>query len=402
MTWITHPATMRRSTQPMTEAKDSTTDSAAGNGAADVLFERRGRLGVITLNRPRAVNALTAGMVDLLLRQLTAWAGDDDVAAVVVQGAGERGLCAGGDIVAIYQDMLHGGNATAHFWQTEYRVNSLIARYPKPYVALMDGLVLGGGVGISAHGNVRVVTERTRMGMPETTIGFAPDVGGTFLLARAPGESGTHAALTGAHLGAGDALFLGLADHYVPSDALPRLMAALEHESPDAAVGRFAEQPPASVLAGQRDWIDACYASDDAGDIVARLRSWTGPGQQEALESAATIEAKSPTSVKVTLASLRRAAALTLDETLAQEYRAGIRFLAGPDFREGIRAQVVDKDRNPQWKPGTLAEVLPRHVDRFFEPLDGGELDLHPQTGPHSLTGLDSRRDMQVKEAGHA
>ncbi|MDT0170760.1 enoyl-CoA hydratase/isomerase family protein [Pseudarthrobacter sp. BRE9] len=374
----------------MTAGKDNTTDSAAGNGAAEVLFERRGRLGVITLNRPRAVNALTTGMVDLLLRQLTEWTGDDDVAAVLVQGAGERGLCAGGDIVAIYRDMLHGGNRTAGFWQTEYRVNSLIARYPKPYVALMDGLVLGGGVGISAHGDVRVVTERTRMGMPETTIGFAPDVGGTFLLSHAPGETGTHAALTGAHLAAGDALFLGLADHYVPSNALPRLVAALENESPEDAVGRYVEQPPASALAGQREWIDSCYASDDAGEIVSRLRAWTGPGQEDAAEAAATIEAKSPTSVKVTLASLRRAANLTLDEALAQEYRAGIRFLAGPDFREGIRAQVVDKDRNPQWKPATLAEVLPGQVDGFFKPLDGGELDLHPPTGPHA------------KEADHA
>lgn len=374
----------------MTAATGNTTDRTAGSGAAEVLFERRGRLGVITLNRPRAVNALTEGMVDLLLRQLIAWAVDDAVAAVLVKGAGERGLCAGGDIVAIYRDILQGGNGTAGFWQTEYRVNSLIARYPKPYVALMDGLVLGGGVGISAHGNVRVVTERTRMGMPETTIGFAPDVGGTFLLSRAPGQTGTHAALTGAHLGPGDALFLGLADHYVPSHSLPQLVAALEQESPETAVARYAGQPPASVLSGQRDWIDACYASDDAEEIVSRLRAWSGPGQEDAGEAADTMEAKSPTSIKVTLASLRRAASLTLDETLAQEYRAGMRFLAGPDFREGIRAQVVDKDRNPRWKPATLAEVLPRQVDRFFRPMDGMELDLQPPA------------DLEMTETDHA
>ncbi|UUL76480.1 enoyl-CoA hydratase/isomerase family protein [Pseudarthrobacter sp. Fe7] len=374
----------------MTAATGNTTDSTEGSGAAEVLFERRGRLGVITLNRPRAVNALTTDMVDLLLRQLTAWATDDAVATVLVQGAGERGLCAGGDIVAIYKDILHGGTRTAAFWQTEYRVNSLIARYPKPYVALMDGLVLGGGVGISAHGSVRVVTERTKMGMPETTIGFAPDVGGTYLLSRAPGQTGTHAALTGAHLGAGDALFLGLADHYVPSEALPQAVAALENESPEAAVARYAAQPPASVLSGQRDWIDTCYATSDAGEIITRLRDWTGPGEEDAHEAADTMAAKSPTSVKVTLASLRRAAGLTLDEALAQEYRVGIRFLAGPDFREGIRAQVVDKDRNPQWKPASLAEVLPGQVDRFFQPLDGGELDLQPQP------------DLEMTEADHA
>ena len=378
----------------MTAPTGTTDHSDAGSGGADVLFEQRGRLGVITLNRPRSVNALTSGMVDLLLRQLRAWAGDDRIAAVLVQGAGGRGLCAGGDIVAIYKDMLHGGAATgtgtAGFWQVEYRLNSLIARYPKPYVALMDGLVLGGGVGISAHGSLRVVTERTRMGMPETTIGFAPDVGGTYLLSRAPGETGTHAALTGAHLGAGDALFLGLADHFVQSQDLPRLAVALEDESPEDAVARFASEAPASVLAGQREWIDACYASDEAEDIVARLRGWAGPGREEAAEAADTIEAKSPTSVKVTLAALRRAAHLTLDEVLAQEYRAGIRFLAGPDFREGIRAQVVDKDRNPQWKPATLAEVTPVQVERFFEPLEGGELDLQPQ------------EDLQAEERDHA
>lgn len=347
------------------------------NGA-EVLFERRGPLAVITLNRPRAVNALTAGMVETILGQLTAWADDDRVGAVLVQGAGDRGLCAGGDIVAIYADIPRGGHATARFWQAEYRMNSLIARYPKPYVALMDGLVLGGGVGISAHGSVRVVTERTRTGMPETTIGFAPDVGGTFLLARAPGEAGTHAALTGAHLDGPDALYLGLADHYVPSARLPELAAAMGTESPEAAVARYAVEPPPSTLAGQREWIDSCYASGDAEDIVRRLRAWQGAGAKDAEEAAGTIEAKSPTSIKVTLESLRRARRMTLEEALAQEYRAGLRFLAGADLREGIRAQVVDKDRTPRWKPATLADVRAEDVARFFEPLEGRELDLNP------------------------
>jgi enoyl-CoA hydratase len=353
---------------------DSTQTGTDNN--AEVLFERHGQLGVVTLNRPRAVNALTAGMVGALLEQLIAWADDDGVAAVVIRGAGERGLCAGGDIVAIYEDMLAGGGQTADFWQTEYRVNSLIARYPKPYVALMDGLVLGGGVGISAHGSVRVVTERTRMGMPETTIGFAPDVGGTLLLSRAPGEAGTHAALTAAHLSAADALYLGLADHYVPSARLEELVLALENETAEAAVGRCGEAPPPSTLEQHRNWIDSCYASDDAGEIVRRLRTFDGEGNVEAALAADTIEAKSPTSVKVTLASLRRVKGMTLDEALAQEYRVGLRFLAAPDFREGIRAQVVDKDRTPRWNPPTLADVLPEQVERFFEPLGSRELDL--------------------------
>lgn len=356
----------------------------AADNRAEVLFERRGRLGVMILNRPQAVNALTAEMVGALLEQLTAWADDDGVATVLVRGAGNRGLCAGGDIVAIYQDMLTGGGLTADFWQVEYRLNSLISRYPKPYVALMDGLVLGGGVGISAHGSVRVVTDRTRMGMPETTIGFAPDVGGTLLLSRAPGEAGTHAALTGAHLSGADALHLGLADHYVPSDRLEDLLVALETESAEAAVARYSEAPPPSTLEEQRDWIDNCYASDDAEEIVRRLRSFDGNGGEAARNAADTIEAKSPTAVKVTLASLRRVKGHTLDEALAQEYRVGLRFLETPDFREGIRAQVVDKDRMPRWRPPTLAEVLPQQVERFFEPLGSKELDLH------------------LKEAGHA
>ncbi|WP_461188960.1 enoyl-CoA hydratase/isomerase family protein [Arthrobacter sp. Z4-13] len=355
---------------------------------AEVLFERRGRLGVITLNRPRAVNALTVGMVGALLEQLTAWADDDGVATVLVRGAGERGLCAGGDIVAIYEDMLAGGGKTADFWRTEYRLNSMIARYPKPYVALMDGLVLGGGVGISAHGSVRVVTERTRMGMPETTIGFAPDVGGTLLLSRGPGEAGTHAALTGAHLSGADALHLGLADHYVPSGRLEDLLVALETEAAEAAVGRCTVGPQASALARQREWIDSCYSCNDAEEIVRRLRSYRsgndGRDAAEAARAADTIAAKSPTSVKVTLASLRRVTGLTLDQALAQEYRVGLRFLAAPDFREGIRAQVVDKDRRPRWNPPTLAGVLPEQVERFFEPLGSKELDLELKETDHA------------------
>jgi enoyl-CoA hydratase len=339
---------------------------------AEVLFERRGRLGVVTLNRPRAVNALTAGMASAMLEQLTHWADDDAVAAVLVRGAGDRGLCAGGDIVAIYRDMQDGGDATADFWAVEYRLNLLISEYPKPYVAFMDGLVLGGGVGISAHGSVRIVTERTRMGMPETTIGFVPDVGGTLLLSRSPGETGTHAALTGAHLSGSDALFLGLADHFVPSANLAELEAALEAEPADAAVARFVGDAPGSILAAQQEWIDACYSSDDAEEILRRLRTAGG----EAADAADTIAAKSPTAVKVALASLRRAKDLSLEEALEQEYRVGLRFLAGPDFREGIRAQVVDKDRDPHWQPATLADVSRSDVESYFAPLGDRELQL--------------------------
>jgi enoyl-CoA hydratase len=354
--------------------------AGVGHTDAEVLFEQRGHLGVMTLNRPRAVNALNAGMVAAMLERLAAWADDDGVAAVLVQGSGERGLCSGGDIVAIYRDILAGGEETAGFWEAEYRLNSLISGYPKPYVAFMDGLVLGGGVGISAHGSVRIVTERTRTGMPETTIGFVPDVGGTLLLSRSPGEAGTHAALTGAHLDGADALFLGLADHFVPSGRLADLAAALEHETPEVAVGRFAEKPPASGLEAQRDWIDPSYAADDAEEILRRLRAAGG----EAAEAADTIEAKSPTAVKVALASLRRVRGLSLDEALAQEYRVGLRCLSGHDFREGIRAQVVDKDRNPRWRPPTLSDVHADDVERYFAPLGDRELVLLERETDHA------------------
>ena len=216
--------------------------------------------------------------------------------------------------------------------------------------------------------------------MPETTIGFVPDVGGTLLLARSPGEAGTHAALTGAHLSGADALFLGLADHFVPSGRLAELAAALESETAEAAVGRFAEKPPVSALEAQRDWIDACYAADDASEILRRLRAAGG----EAAEAADTIEAKSPTAVKVALASLRRAGELSLDEALAQEYRVGLRCLSGHDFREGIRAQVVDKDRSPQWRPPTLPEVHADDVERYFAPLGDRELVLLERETDHA------------------
>ncbi|MDQ4489007.1 enoyl-CoA hydratase/isomerase family protein [Sinomonas sp. ASV486] len=352
--------------------------SATVQATAEVLFERRGRLGVVVLNRPRAVNALTHGMVTAMLAQLTEWAEDDAVQTVLVRGAGERGLCAGGDIVAIYRDMVDGGDASARFWATEYRLNSLISRYPKPYVAFMDGLVLGGGVGVSAHGSHRVVTERTRTGMPETTIGFVPDVGGTLLLAYAPGEAGTHAALTGAHLDGADALHLGLADFFVPSDRLDELATALETERADDAVARLARQAPLSALAAQRGWVDEAYASDDAEEIVRRLRA---SELSVAREAADTIESKSPTSVKVTLEALRRARArgpiaLALEEALDEEYRIGLRLLAGHDFREGIRAQVIDKDRDPRWEPATLAGVTREQVETCFAPLGERELGL--------------------------
>lgn len=349
-----------------------TATPASAPAEPELLVEVRGRLGVLTLNRPAALNALTHGMVVMMRAALDEWAARDDVAAVAVVGAGERGLCSGGDIVALYRDATaHGGAASAAFWSDEYRLNATIARYPKPYIALMHGIVLGGGVGISAHGSHRIVTERSKVGMPETGIGFLPDVGGTWLLSRAPGELGTHLALTGSMAGAGDAIAVGLADRFVPSERLPALLAALElaggATDVDAAIDRFAEPAPEAPLLAERAWIDAAYAGDEATAAIDRMRA---SGIETALAAADAIAARSPTAVAVTFAALRRSArAESLEAALALEFRAALRSLAAPDFAEGVRAQVIDKDRSPRWSPATLDEVDADRVDAYFAPL---------------------------------
>ncbi|MER6520162.1 enoyl-CoA hydratase/isomerase family protein [Streptomyces sp. NPDC001553] len=351
---------------------------------ADVLVHVEGRTGRLTLNRPKALNALSHPMVLRVEEALTAWRGDPAVEAVVVSGAGERGLCAGGDIRAIHDDAKAGGTASVDFWRDEYRLNALIARYPKPYVALMDGIVMGGGVGISAHGNVRIVTERSRVAMPETGIGFVPDVGGTYLLALAPGELGTHLALTGAPVGAADALLCGLADHFVPADRLDRLSADLGRAPVHEVLARHVGQAPPGLLAARRGWIDHCYAADTVEEIVERLLA---SGEPEAKDAAETILTKSPTALKVTLSALRRARETgPLERVLEQEYRISCTALRSPDLVEGIRAQVIDKDRAPRWSPATLEEVTESDVARYFAPLgDGRELRLAVTDSPQEV-----------------
>ncbi|MFG2616304.1 enoyl-CoA hydratase/isomerase family protein [Streptomyces sp. NPDC048507] len=340
-----------------------------------VLIETEGRSGVITLNRPEALNALTHPMVVRIAEALTAWEDDPAIDHVLLRGAGERGLCAGGDIRAIHADAKAATTGSLGFWRDEYRLNARIARYPKPYVALMDGIVMGGGVGVSAHGSVRIVTERARVAMPETGIGFVPDVGGTYLLSRAPGELGTHLALTGTAVGAADALMCGLADHYVPSDFLDELTRDLaegqDGASADKVVARYAiPVGPEGPLAAEREWIDRCYAADTVEEIHSRL---LGTGLPAARDASRALHAKSPTALKVTLASLRRAReADSLERVLEQEYRVSAAALSMPDLVEGIRAQVIDKDRRPRWSPAALVQVRPAVVERFFAPLGEG------------------------------
>jgi enoyl-CoA hydratase len=351
----------------------STQTPSARPTEPEVIVRRAGHLGHLILNRPKALNSLTKGMMDTVLDTLDKWCDDDGVRTVLVSGAGERGLCAGGDVVTLYRHTTAGRpELTDEFFGVEYTMNAAIADFPKPYVAFMDGIVVGGGVGISAHGSHRVVTERTRLGMPETGIGFFPD---NWLLSRAPSGFGTHMALTGAYVTGADAVQVGLADHFVPSEALPALALALEDTHAEEAIQAVTIDPPAWPLAEHRRWIDTCYGKDTAEEIIEALQS---DGDPAAAEAAAQIRAKSPTAVKVAFAALRRAQNIrSLHDVLRQDYRVVHHMIRGHDTIEGIRAQVIDKDRNPQWSPAILEAVSADTVTAHFAPVDG-DLELSP------------------------
>ncbi|WP_328360072.1 enoyl-CoA hydratase/isomerase family protein [Mycobacterium sp. NBC_00419] len=334
----------------------------------EILTRVDGRVGRVTLNRPKAINSLTHHMVTVLDTVLTDWAGDPAITAVVLDGAGERGLCAGGDVVAVYESAKAGGAEVRQFWWDEYRLNAKIGSYPKPYVAIMDGIVMGGGVGVSAHGNVRVVTDRSKIAMPEVGIGLIPDVGGTYILSRAPGLLGLHAALSGAPFTGADAIATGFADHYVPHEALEAFTAAVAGAGVEGAIEAFAIEPPPSHLLAQREWIDACYAGETVADIVAALREHDDAA---ARDTADLIASRSPIAASVALEAIRRAAQLpTLEDVLIQEYRTSSASSRSHDLVEGIRAQIIDKDRNPKWSPSSLAAVTEEDVQDYFAPAD--------------------------------
>lgn len=343
----------------------------------DVLVTVGNGIGRLTLNRPKAINSLTHHMVGEISKALMSWEHDDSVETVLVTGAGDRGLCAGGDVVAIYHDAKKGGAETRRFWHDEYLLNAYIGRYPKPYVAVMNGITMGGGVGISAHGSVRVVTETTKMAMPEVGIGFVPDVGGTFLLARTPGLLGIHAALTGAPFSGADAIAMGFADHFVPHDDLDAFIETIDTEGIDAALEKHVQDPPPSELMAQRDWIDHCYAAETVADIVAALREHGGEGAGKAAE---LIASRSPVAASVALEAVRRAAKLaTLEDVLRQEFRTSCASLRTHDLVEGIRALLIDKDKNPQWKPGSLGEVTTEDIEAYFVSADP-DIDFEEQS----------------------
>lgn len=333
---------------------------------SDILFERRGHLGLITMNRPKALNALTHEMSLALDRQLKAWDDDPKVETVAIVGAGDRAFCAGGDIRALYQSGPKGA-LTQEFYWNEYRMNRRIFRYPKPYVALMDGITMGGGVGVSAPGRYRVATEKTLLAMPETGIGLFPDVGASYYLSHMPGQLGIYLGLTGNRIQAADILYTGFATEFAPSAVIGEIVGALESEDADDVLTRLGapldQVPP---LQAHRAVIDRCFGHDTVEAIVAALEKEGGAWADQVL---ATLLQKAPMSLKVTLRELREAAELEFEDCMIMEYRLVQAFMADRDFFEGVRAVIVDKDNKPNWQPPSLADVTSAMVDSYFRPL---------------------------------
>jgi len=357
-----------------------TAQAAAVTGAEpDLIVRREGAAGIIRLNRPKAINAVTLEMFRDIDKALDAFEADSAVGLILLEGAGERGLCAGGDIRALYEDSKVKGDLGKTLWREEYILNARIAKFPKPYVAFMDGIVMGGGVGLSAHGSHRVVTERTKLAMPEVGLGFFPDVGGTWLLSRSPGEIGTYFGLTGQTMNGPDAVYAHFADAVVPSgklaalrEALVNLRAGVDAAEVKAAIAGFATGETAGPVAAIQPQIDRWFARDRMQDIVAALRR---DGSELAQSTLKTLNEKSPRGMVVALRLLRLArASVSLEECLVREYRAALQVFASDDFREGVRAAVIDKDRNPKWSPPTVEDVTPEMVAPYFAEIGADEL----------------------------
>ncbi|ESR23254.1 enoyl-CoA hydratase/isomerase family protein [Lutibaculum baratangense] len=340
-----------------------------------ILFERRGVAGIVTLNRPKALHALTGEMCRAMRAALEEWARDEGVRLVVVRATGERAFCAGGDIRATYELGRAGHPGALDLFREEYRNNAAVKRFPKPYVALIDGVVMGGGAGICVHGSHRLGGERTLFAMPETGIGLFPDVGATFFLPRMPGKLGTYLALTGARLGQADALYCGALTHAVPAAAFVALLDELaERGEVEAVVEEFARPAPEAPLSHQMATIERCFAADTVEEILRRLDA--DGNDAFAAGAAGAIRKRSPTSLKLALRLVRMGADMDFETCMRTEFRVTSRLLRGHDFYEGIRAVLIDKDNAPAWSPATLDEVSEDELDRHFAPLPDGELPL--------------------------
>ncbi len=346
--------------------------------SAEVLFARVGAMGVITLNRPDALNALTLNMVRLVTPVLHDWADDPGVAHVVIEGAGEKGFCAGGDIRALYDWGRAGAPEAVEFYREEYALNRLIKIFPKPYIALIDGITMGGGVGVSVHGAYRIATERTIFAMPETGIGLLPDVGGTFFLPRLRGETGAWMVLTGARLKAAAACAVGIATHFMPRAQLPLLKADLAKGGDADAILAKHQQPAGhgvgdGISASQQADIDRLFSGQGVLDIIAALQADASDWARKQL---ATINTKSPTSAAVALRQMRDGAKAGFDECMRIEMRAVSRLMTLPDFYEGVRAVIIDKDNQPQWSPARHEDITDMQIDAIFSPLGEDELNF--------------------------
>ena len=335
----------------------------------EIIGRKTGQIGRITLNRPKALNALTHGMCLAMIEALQAWRNDDEVQAIVVDGAGEKGFCAGGDILQLHNSGKARDDKAWLFWRDEYQLNTLIHHYPKPYVALIDGITMGGGVGVSVHGSHRVAGDRTMFAMPETGIGFHPDVGGAYFLPRLAGEIGTWMGLTGARLKAPDCVAAGLATHYCPSGQYNALIEALEsadltgEDALEVLLEEFSGDPGDSDLSVTGGLIDAAFAGDSVEDIIARI---DGAGDPWSAKQAKILGTKSPTALKLTLACLRKGGDLSFEDVMRQDLRVSSWCLTGTDFYEGVRAVIIDKDQAPKWSPAADDSA----IDKAFVPLD--------------------------------
>lgn len=348
-----------------------------------VLTRTEGGVGHITLNRPEALHALNFDMCESILAALRVWALDPEVHLVVVDHAADtRGFCAGGDIAMLRDSGMGDGKAARAFFAEEYRMNAAIKAFPKPYLAIMDGVTMGGGVGLSVHGSHRIATERTLFAMPETGIGLFPDVGGGWFLPRLSGELGTWLALTGARLKGADVAAARVATHFVPSELIPNLKVQIADADfsagPAEMLGEIlsglSQDVPEASFAPHMDEINVCFAGDRAETMVEAL---TASGSDWALKQLETLATKSPETIKVALRQVREGGRCeTFEDNMRMEYRIGWRKVQSPDFIEGVRAVIVDKDHSPKWQPASLESVSEAHVAQFFAPLGEDELSF--------------------------
>ena len=356
-----------------------TATAAAALIEGDLIARREGAVGVIRLNRPKAINAVTLEMFRDVDKALDAFEADPAVAVILLEGAGERGLSAGGDIRALWESSKVKGDLGKILWREEYILNARIKKFPKPYVSFMDGIVMGGGVGLSAHSSHRVATDKTKLAMPEVGLGFFPDVGGTWLLSHSPGEIGTYFGLTGQTMNGPDAIHAGFADAVVPSgkladlrEALTKVRAGITSAEVKALIAGFATGETAGPVAAMQDKIDVWFAYDRMEDIIAALRR---DGSELARSTLKTLNEKSPRGMVVTLKLLRLArTSRSLEECLVREYRAALEVFASDDFREGVRAAVIDKDRSPKWSPPRIEDVTSAMVAPYFAEIGADEL----------------------------